>query len=80
MFCFVNLDLDLYEPTYNGLLFFSKKMVPGGGILVHDYFAEDYKGPREAVDKFVSEIRVKSSILLHKVPIGDGLSIFLTGF
>lgn len=30
-FCFVNLDLDLYEPTYNGLCFFCDKMVSGGG-------------------------------------------------
>ncbi len=58
-FCFVNLDLDLYEPTYQGLLFFSSKMVSGGVILVHDYFAENFKGPREAVDKFVNEHNIQ---------------------
>ena len=54
-FCFVNLDLDLYEPTYQGLCFFSNRMTPGGIILIHDYFAENFNGPKKAVDKFVCE-------------------------
>lgn len=74
-FCFVNLDLDLYEPTYAGLHFFSDKMISGGVILVHDYFAENFKGPREAVDKFIAE-RNKYSIY----PIGDGISVMICGF
>lgn len=78
-FCFVNLDLDLYEPTYQGLLFFGSRMVQGGVILVHDYFTEDFKGPREAVDRFVREMHMRR-IALYKHPIGDGLSILLVGF
>ena len=82
-FCFVNLDLDLYEPTYEGLQFFGGRIVHGGIILVHDYFAENFKGPREAVDKFVNECNIqggegKNKIL--KLPIGDGVSIMLVGF
>lgn len=75
-FCFVNLDLDLYEPTYNGLVFFSDKMVEDGIILVHDYFAENFKGPKKAVDKFCSEYSRK----IMKLPIGDGISVMLAGF
>lgn len=75
-FCFVNLDLDLYEPTYNGLKFFSEKMTKDGVILVHDYFADNFKGPKEAVDNFVAE----SSKKIYKMPIGDGISIMLIGF
>lgn len=75
-FCFVNLDLDLYEPTYAGLNFFYDKMTENGIILVHDYFAENFKGPRYAVDKFVSGTERK----IYKLPIGDGISIMLTGF
>lgn len=75
-FCFVNLDLDLYEPTYQGLLFFEKKMAENGCILVHDYFAENFKGPRNAVDKFLLESKEK----LRKFPIGDGISIMICGF
>lgn len=80
-FCFVNLDLDLYEPTYQGLLFFASKMVQGGVILVHDYFAENFKGPREAVDRFVREQHnATGGKALYKYPIGDGISILLVGF
>lgn len=30
-FCFVNLDMDLYQPTLAGLRFFYPKMIRGGG-------------------------------------------------
>lgn len=76
MFCFVNLDLDLYEPTYNGLVFFEKRMVSQGIILVHDYFADNFKGPKEAVDTFIAENKGKYIVL----PIGDGISVMVVGF
>ncbi len=73
-FCFVNLDFDLYNPTYSGLCFFKDKMVDRGVILVHDYFG-GYKGVRAAVDRFVAEHKDD----LGKYPIGDGVSIMITG-
>lgn len=75
-FCFVNLDLDLYEPTYNGLQLFADKMIEDGVILIHDYFAENFKGPKNAVDKFIKESKYK----LQKLPIGDGISVAVVGF
>lgn len=72
-FCFVNLDLDLYEPTYNGLNFFISRLTDNGIILVHDYFAENFKGPKKAVDRFIKEYSGNIKIS----PIGDGLSIML---
>lgn len=75
-FCFVNLDLDLYKPTYEGLHYFEDKMVPGGVILVHDYFATNFQGPRKAVDQFICETNGRYA----KYPIGDGISIMITGF
>lgn len=80
VFCFVNLDLDLYEPTYQGLQFFGERMVRGGIILVHDYFSENFKGPREAVDKYVNECNIPGGYKILKLPIGDGVSIMLAGF
>lgn len=74
-FCFVNLDMDLYEPTYQGLNFFADKMVKNGAILVHDYFSTDFYGPKKAVDRFVFE---NPQYSLY--PIGDGISIMVTGF
>lgn len=71
-FCFVNLDLDLYEPTYAGLKFFGDRLTEHGVILVHDYFATDFKGPKAAVDRYVKENGV-----CRVVPIGDGLSVMV---
>lgn len=73
VFCFVNLDLDLYEPTLQGLRFFEDKMTANGVILVHDYFAENFKGPKEAVKKYISE----SERNIRVLPIGDGISIMI---
>ena len=74
-FAFVNLDMDLYEPTYQGLEFFAPKMVKNGAILVHDFFSTDFYGPNKAVNEFLDK-NSKYSIY----PIGDGISILITGF
>ena len=76
-FVFVNLDMDLYQPTLSGLYYFCDKMVSGGVILVHDYFAENFKGPQQAVEEFLAD---KKGIGLGAYPIGDGISILITGF
>ena len=54
-FCFVSLDADLYEPIYQGLLFFYPRLEKGGYIFIHDFNNEQYKGAREAVLQFCSE-------------------------
>lgn len=69
-FCFVNLDMDLYKPTLEGLNFFWNRMETGGIILVHDYFSEAYKGVESAVEQFVKKEKV-----VHLFPIGDSISI-----
>lgn len=74
-FCFVNLDMDLYQPTYNGLRFFQDKMTENGIILVHDYYTEGYKGAKAAVDEFCKECEER----ITRYPIGDGVSIMLAG-
>lgn len=76
-FCFVNLDMDLYEPTLSGLKWFENRMIPNGIILVHDYFAENFRGVREAVDTYMKQTVKKNLKLL---PIGDGISIAVTGY
>lgn len=72
-FCFVNLDMDLYQPTYAALEWFWPHMVADGVILVHDYFDESGQFPnlKKAVIKFAEENDVKT------IPIGDDLSIAL---
>ena len=69
IFCFVNLDFDLFKPTLAGLNYFASRMVNGGVILVHDYFAAGFKGVSAAVREFESVTSKKA------IPIGDGLSV-----
>lgn len=54
-FAFVSVDTDLYEPIYNGLKYFYPRLSKGGYIFVHDYNDAEYKGAKEAVQKYCSE-------------------------
>lgn len=69
-FCFVNLDMDLYKPTLEGLLFFYPLMVHGGIIIVHDFFSKGYDGVNAALKEFLEK-----NPLLVPFPIGDNVSI-----
>lgn len=73
-FMFVNLDMDLYQPTYEGLNYFCPKMVRHGVILVHDYFTH-YQGIEKAVNQFLS-----NHPKLQAIPIGDEMSVAVVGF
>jgi O-methyltransferase len=57
-FVFVSLDADLFEPLYNGLLFFYPKLVAGGYIFIHDFNNDAYKGARKAVEQFCAEQKI----------------------
>lgn len=72
-FCFVNLDMDLYQPMYEGLKFFYNKMEKGGVILLHDYYNPHLPGVKKAVHDFENQIDEDLNIF----PIGDGVSIAL---
>jgi O-methyltransferase len=52
-FAFVSLDADLYEPTFEGLKFFYRRMSTHGLLVVHDYNA--WIGARTAVDEFFAD-------------------------
>ena len=70
-FAFVNLDMDLYEPTIGGLRFFYPRMSEGGVILIHDYFSDAYPNIEQSVDDFERETGTR----LHRIPIGDDISL-----
>lgn len=70
-FCFVNLDMDLYQPTKDGIRFFYPLMNGGGVILIHDYFSDDFLDVVRAIKDYEEE----ENICLAKTPIGDGMSI-----
>ena len=69
-FCFVHIDVDLYEPTINSLNFFYDKVVKGGVILLDDYGFKTCPGAKEACDLF---FRGKEPII--KLPTGQALVI-----
>jgi O-methyltransferase len=68
-FCFVFLDLNLYNPTKAGLEIFYPLMSRGGVILIHDYFYGTQNGVSRAVDEFLKE----QSLLA--IPAGDSTAI-----
>lgn len=70
-FCFVNLDMDLYKPTYEGIKYFYPKMSKKGVILIHDYFSDAYPNVKQALDDYEHDF----NIILVKTPIGDDISI-----
>jgi len=57
-YVFVSIDVDLFEPTYQGLLYFYPRLTSGGYIFVHDYNYVHFRGVRAAVKKFVTEFSV----------------------
>jgi O-methyltransferase len=54
-FVFVSIDVDLFEPIYQGLCFFSQRLQHGGCIFVHDYHSSYHYGVNSAVKKFSAE-------------------------
>ncbi len=67
----------MYQPTIEGLRWFGERMVTGGVILIHDYFADNFRGVRQAVDEYMKNRKREE---LRMMPIGDGISIAISGF
>lgn len=70
-FCFVHLDVDLYQPTRDGLEFFYPRVNSGGMLLCDDYGFVNCPGAKRACDDFVAE---RPERLIH-LPTGQGLII-----
>ena len=70
-FAFVSIDTDLYDPIYNGLVFFYPRLVKGGYIFIHDYNNDGYKGAKQAVDLFCKQ----NNITLVPIPDAAGTAI-----
>ncbi|ROR31535.1 macrocin-O-methyltransferase TylF [Mobilisporobacter senegalensis] len=55
IFCFVSLDIDLYKPIHEGLIYFYKRLIKGGYIMIHDYSSTRFDGVKKAVRQFAEE-------------------------
>lgn len=54
-FCFVHIDVQLYEPTRASLQFFYPRMSPGGVIVCDDYGFTTCPGATRAIDEFLGD-------------------------
>lgn len=66
-FSFVHIDVDLYEPTLDSLIFFWERLVTGGFIVVDDYGSSQFPGATLAVDEFLKN---HPPAFFYKVPMG----------
>lgn len=66
-FCFVSLDVDLEESTYQGIRFFYPRLVNEGYIMVHDFNSEHLTGVKRALSRYEEE----NHFFLKCVPIAD---------
>ncbi|NEQ64733.1 MAG: methyltransferase [Symploca sp. SIO2D2] len=53
-FCFLHIDVDLYQPTLDALQFFYPRMVKQGIIICDDYGSEFCPGAKKAFDEYFS--------------------------
>lgn len=70
-FCFVHIDVDLYQPTLDSIKFFYPRVVEGGIILSDDYGFNTCPGARMAFDEYM---RDKPEKIVH-VPTGQAFII-----
>jgi hypothetical protein len=66
-FCFVSIDVDLYDPIYNSLEYFYPRLVKGGYLFIHEYNQQHFPGVKDAVRKYEKNLGLK----LSKVPLAD---------
>jgi hypothetical protein len=60
-FSIVFYDCDLYQPALDTFAFFWNRLVPGGVMIIHDYFAEPggFAGVRKATHEFFDPLGVR---------------------
>jgi len=54
-YALVSMDVDLHDPTLEGLKYFYPRLSPGGVIIIHDYNYK-WEGLMRAADEFVKDI------------------------
>ncbi|HEV7820255.1 MAG TPA: TylF/MycF/NovP-related O-methyltransferase, partial [Burkholderiales bacterium] len=73
--CFVHLDVDLFEPTLASLEYFYPRLVDGGVIICDDYGAPLFPGAHRAWDEFCAKndlayivLDTGQSVILKQAP------------
>ena len=71
-FKLVHIDVDLYDPTKDTLVFFAQKMVQGGIIICDDYGSTICPGAKQACD----EVAASLGKTVISLTTGQGLLVF----
>ena len=70
-FCFVHIDVDLYQPTRDSIAFFYERLTPGGVLVCDDYGFATCPGATRACDELLATKREK----MIRLPDGGGFFI-----
>lgn len=73
VFAFVSLDVDLEEPTYQGLHFFFPRISEGGYMFIHDYNAG-------GVQRAIRRYEVENGIVIKGVHLADRCGTLVVAF
>ena len=52
-FCFVHVDVDIFQPTLDSIVFFYPRLVTGGVLVCDDYGFTNCPGAKRAFDRFM---------------------------
>jgi len=72
-FRFIHIDVDIYEPTYESLVFFYPRLEAGGIILLDDHGFASCPGAKKAADEFFDDKKEQIAML----PTGQAMVIKL---
>jgi hypothetical protein len=72
-FCFVHIDVDIWQPTRDSIEFFYPRLRSGGMMVCDDYGFDSCPGARRAMDDFFAE---RPECIIH-LPTGQGLVLKL---
>ena len=73
-FCFVHVDVDLYEPTRDVIAFFWPRLSPGGVVVLDDYGTLFYPGARQALTQY---LKGRSDVLIVETTSGSAVAVKL---
>lgn len=74
-FCFVHIDVDLYQPTRDSFEFFYPRLLPHGVMVFDDYGSVKFPGARKAIDECLKRVHDAFFVAL---PAGQAFLIKLS--
>lgn len=73
-FCFVHIDVDLYQPTRDSFIFFYPRLVTNGVMVFDDYGSVKFPGARQAIEECLSQAH---DAFFVSLPAGQALLVKL---